>query len=110
LNSCQYLENINVWCGSQFLIEKDALEMMAIYSPENVCELNLIYLRYLKPKLSSEEFEYFLISWANRLPLKPLSLIISDRYHVKSRDSIAKNAEIANKYIKLGIIKKYRIN
>ena len=39
--SCQHLENIEIWCGDGFLGEKNALEMVANYSPKDFCELNL---------------------------------------------------------------------
>jgi len=38
-SSCQYLESICIWCDDKFLSEKVVLEMVAKYSPKNVCEL-----------------------------------------------------------------------
>src|SRR5581483_6855085 len=65
-NSCHYLESINIWCGGDFLNEKDALEMVAKYSPRNFRELNLVYIRSLQSKLSPEELESFFVSWERR--------------------------------------------
>ena len=79
--------------------------MVAEYSPKYFCELELVYkYDYLKLKLQSEELESFFVNWANRIPQKSLSLIISDRYNM---NSLVKNMEIINKYIKAGIIKKF---
>ena len=105
-NSCQYLESIDIWCGYEYLSEKDALEVAAKYSPENVCELKFIYDGHFKPDLSLEEWESFFINWANRLPQKSLVLTISG-HHCKGFITIAKFRKITNKYIKLGVIKKF---
>src|SRR5204863_5301269 len=109
-NSCQYLESIDIWCNGAFLSEKESLEMVAKHSPKNVCELNLVYHGHNPPSttLLSEELESFFIIWANRIPQKSLSLnITSSYYYEKSFDKIPENMEIINKYIKLGVIKKF---
>jgi len=93
---------INIWCGGAFLNEKNALEMVAKYSPKNVNEFKLSYKGKLQSELASEELESFFISWANRLPQNSLSLIVSS-----GSGSLAKHKKIIDKYIKLGIIKKF---
>jgi hypothetical protein len=104
-NNCQYLESIYIWCGGVFLSEKNALEMVGKYSPKNVCELRLVYQRtLLQSELLPEELESFFISWASNISKKPLSLIVSG-YPATSFD--AENMKIIDKYIKLGIIKKF---
>jgi len=106
-NSCQYLESIVIWCGrygEELLNEKDALEIVVKYSPESFCQLTLNYIGYSHSILSPEELESYFVIWASRSPQKSLSLIISGYYGGTSLD---KNMEIINKYIELGIIKKF---
>src|SRR2546421_6932772 len=50
----------------------------------------------------------FFVSWANRIPQISLSLIIlRDKPHTFKSDD--ENMKIIRKYVKLGIIKKFRI-
>jgi hypothetical protein len=70
-NTCQYLESIKIWCGGEFLSEKEALEMVAKYSPKNFNELKLyITIYYYSSRLSKlplpEELESLFVSWTNR--------------------------------------------
>ena len=62
LNDCQYLESIKIWCGNEFLSEKEALEAVAKYSHKNFSELILYRLFEVQFKLLPEEFESFFIS------------------------------------------------
>jgi hypothetical protein len=61
----------------------------------------------LESQFLQEELESFFIGWANRIPQKSLSLNVSARYYIKSFDNSAENKEIIDKYIKLGVIKKF---
>ena len=104
-SNCQYLESINIWCGDEFLSEKNALETVAKYSPKNIYELIFYHLYDLNSELLPEELESFFISWTNRIPQKSLSLCLID--FDCYRDSLVKNMKIINKYIELGVIKKF---
>ena len=84
--------------------EKNALGIIAKYSPKNFCELKLVYGRRLQSELQSEELESFFVSWADRIAQKSLSLFASGRYNGSGLD---KNIKIINKYIKLGVVKKF---
>ena len=106
-NSCQYLESIYIWCGDEYLSDKIALKMVAKFSPKNVCELKLIYTNNMESALPSEELESFFINWANRIPQKSLSLTLSGSGYYRL-GGISKNLEIINKYIELGVIKKFK--
>ncbi|RIA97865.1 hypothetical protein C1645_801570 [Glomus cerebriforme] len=104
--SCQYLESFNIWCGGEFLSEKETLEVIAKYSHKNIYELILNYLDYTGPKLLPEELEDFFISWKNRISQGSLSLVVIN-YDTNSSDINDKNLEIIDKYIKLGVIKRF---
>ncbi|RIA87719.1 hypothetical protein C1645_877854 [Glomus cerebriforme] len=109
-NNCQYLESINIWCGSEFLSEKEALELVVNYSHKNLYEIILYHMYFTRSKLLPEDLESFFISWINRVPQKSLCLIINHCYDIKdSLDTNYENMEIINKYIKLGIIKKFEV-
>jgi hypothetical protein len=51
LNSCQYLKSIKIWCGGDYLSEKEALETILKYSHENVCEIILYHLYCVQSRL-----------------------------------------------------------
>ena len=105
-NSCEYLESINVWCGNWYLNEKELLEGVAKYSPKNFFELK-IYNQSIS-ELIPEDLESFFISWGNRLPQKPLTLIISkDGICNYGLDVNEENIRTIEKYKQLGIIKKF---
>jgi hypothetical protein len=105
-NGCQHLEIIKLWCGGLFLNEKEALETVVKYSSKNIYELIFYHLYDLHSELSPEELETFFISWSNRIPQKSLSLIIVNN-DSNSLDKNDKNLKIIEKYINLGIIKKF---
>ncbi|PKY59606.1 hypothetical protein RhiirA4_482480 [Rhizophagus irregularis] len=107
-NSCKYLESIKIWCGGKFLSEKQALEMTVKYS-QNINELILYHKFTIQFNLLPEELESFFVNWTNRVPQKSLSLVIIT---YDEKDSLVKNdenIEIINKYIKLGVIKKFKV-
>src|SRR5204862_237956 len=56
-NGCQYLESIKIWCGGEYLSEKEALEAFVKYSHKNIYELILYYLNYVESELLPEELE-----------------------------------------------------
>jgi hypothetical protein len=103
-DSCQNLESINIWCGGEFLSEKEALEMVVKYS-QNIRKLILYNQSDVQFKLlSGELLESFFINWTNRIPLKSLSIVVVN-YDTNSLDT----NDIINKYRELGIIKEFRI-
>ena len=108
-NSCQYLESIKIWCDDKFFSEKEALEAFVKYSHKNVSELILYHIFDTLVELLPEELESFFISWTNRIPQKPLSLIIYDWDTDYSLDTNEENMEIIKKYTKLGVIKKFKV-
>ncbi|RIA97845.1 hypothetical protein C1645_871085 [Glomus cerebriforme] len=108
LKNCQYLESIKIWCGGEFLSEKEALDTFIKYSNENTYEIILYHSYNTRSKLFPEELESLFISWTNRVPQKPLSLIIV-KYCEDSLDTNPKNMKIIEKYIKLGVIKRFKV-
>ena len=106
-NSCLYLESIRIWCGDYYLSEKDFLEIVAEYSPRNFHELELYYKYDLRSELLPEELKSFFINWTNRIPQKPLSLIIICNDAVSTIANNDENMQIIEDYIELGIIKKF---
>src|SRR6266542_5024791 len=109
-NSCQYLENIKIWCGDPFLSEKKALEAFAKYSHENISELILYHLYNLQYELYSKELESFFISWTNRIPQKSFSLVIINYNNsTNSLEMNDENMKIIKKYTELGVIKKFQV-
>ncbi|PKB96656.1 hypothetical protein RhiirA5_506886 [Rhizophagus irregularis] len=109
-NSCKYLESIKIWCGGSFLSEKQALETVVKYS-QNINELVLYHLYITQFILLPKELESFFINWSNRVPQKSLSLVIIVYLYEEntSLDKNDENIEIINKYIKLGVIKKFKV-
>ncbi|PKC07323.1 hypothetical protein RhiirA5_500754 [Rhizophagus irregularis] len=109
-NNCKDLESIKIWCGGKyFLTEKEALEAFANYS-QNTYELILYYQskELFESPLHPEELESFFIKWTDRKPQKSLSLVVVN-YNIYSLNTNDKNIEIINKYIKLGIVKKFKV-
>ncbi|CAB5323363.1 unnamed protein product [Rhizophagus irregularis] len=105
-----YIESIKIWCGVKyFLTEKEALEAFANYS-QNTYELILYYQskELFESPLHPEELESFFIKWTDRKPQKSLSLVVVN-YNIYSLNTNDKNIEIINKYIKLGIVKKFKV-
>ncbi|CAG8635639.1 13802_t:CDS:1 [Funneliformis mosseae] len=98
LDSCQALESIKMWCGHDFLNEKEFLEVIASFSPKNFNELKL----YNDTReLFREDMESFLLSWGNRIPHKPLKLFVTT---LELNEEIITTIE---KYRKLGVIRKF---
>ncbi len=108
LSSCQYLESIKIWCGGEFLSEKEALEMIVKYSHKNMCEIMLYHLYDIQSRLFPEELESFFVNWTNRLPQKSLSLIVVNNDE-QSLDGNDENMKIIEKYTKLGVVKKFKV-
>ena len=107
LHSCQYLESVMIWCCDDYLSEKDIFRVFVTYSPKNFHELKLHYYPDVESELLPEELESFLASWADRVPLKSLSLI-TIRNDSDTLDKIDENMKIIEKYIRLGIIKGFK--
>ncbi|RIA97025.1 hypothetical protein C1645_856052 [Glomus cerebriforme] len=110
LKSCQYLESIKIWCGGgEYLNEKELLEIIAKYSPKNFYELKINYIYYTRSEIIPEDLESFFLNWKNRLPQKPLSLILIKNYESISLEVNEGNMEVIEKYKRLGVIKKIKI-
>ncbi|PKC16696.1 hypothetical protein RhiirA5_406750 [Rhizophagus irregularis] len=110
LKSCKYLESFQIWCSGVFLNEKEVIEAVVKHSHENFSELILFHLFEEHQRLLPRELESLLISWKNRVPLNPLSLvIITDNDLIKSLDKYKENREIIKKYIKAGVIKEFKV-
>ncbi|GBC09444.1 hypothetical protein RclHR1_08870009 [Rhizophagus clarus] len=107
--SCQYLESIKIWCGGSFLNEKEALGIVVNYS-KNIYEIILDYKDDVEFEMLPEDLEIFFVNWSNCLPQRALSLvIIYDIYIINNLDDNDENMKIIDKYIKLGIIKKFKV-
>ncbi|RIA98786.1 hypothetical protein C1645_870402 [Glomus cerebriforme] len=107
-NCCQYLEGFIIWRGRDFLNEKEVLETIVKYSPKNFYEIIFQHINIIYSVLIPEELESFFINWTNRVPQKSLSLVIVNDGS-NSLDTSDGNIEIINKYIELGVIKKFEI-
>ena len=105
-NDCQYLESLKIWYKSKIMNESKMLETVVKYSPKSFHEFGFDYVDYIQLVLPKEELETILISWSNRVPLKPLSLII-DEDSFNSLDT-EENKKLIDKYIDLGIIKEFK--
>ncbi len=120
LNNCQQLESIKIlyddynyfeYYEDEDLIclnEEELLEIVAKYSPKSFYELKISYGYGVHSKLFSEKLEFFFINWMNRVPQKPLSFNIIKKYNAKSLVVKEENMKVIEKYIKLGIIKKFK--
>ncbi len=112
LNNCQQLESIKIlyddYDDCADLNEGELLEVVAKYSPKSFYELKISYGYGVHSKLFSEKLEFFFINWMNRVPQKPLSFNIIKKYNAKSLVVKEENMKVIEKYIKLGIIKKFK--
>lgn len=91
----------DIWCENEFLSEKETVKAIVKYS-QNIYELVLCHSLYKQPiKLHPEEMESILTIWANRVPKKPLSLVIYN--------TIDENKDIIKKYCKLKVIKEFKV-
>jgi len=108
LNHCQQLESIEIRSGhvldSNHLNGSKILEVIVNCSPRKFYELKIFLNNMLE--LFPEELEPVLISWANRIPQKPLSLIINCPASLRIKKE---NIETIEKFKKLGVIKKFEI-
>ncbi|RIA81347.1 hypothetical protein C1645_837155 [Glomus cerebriforme] len=105
--SCKYLESIEIWCGDEYLNDKEVLELIVKFSPRNFCELKIYYVIDARSEILPEELEKFFIDWKNRIPQKSLSFIITKGSRAKSLEIKLENMKVIEKYKKLGIIKKF---
>jgi len=111
--NCQGLESIKIICvGSDHQrkerIFKEIFEAVTKYSPESFYEFKLYAMDLSGP--FPEDLESFLISWGNRKPQEPLSLIVvkhSDDEWYDILEEHEENVKVIRKYIKLGIIKNF---
>jgi hypothetical protein len=95
--NCQYLESITIWCGYSYLTEKEVLDTVLNYSPNNFHELKLYSSFNLD--VTPGDLESFFISWNNITPKKLLNLIFIEVFVNEE------NLKILEKYEDLGIIK-----
>ncbi|RIA89151.1 hypothetical protein C1645_876899 [Glomus cerebriforme] len=102
LKNFQYLEYFTIWCGKEFLSEKEALEAVVKYSNKNFYEL-ILDLNFIGANLLPEDLESFFNSWKNRIPQKSLSFVITN--YDKSSVEYDHNMKIVEKYSELGVIK-----
>ncbi|RIA86405.1 hypothetical protein C1645_829324 [Glomus cerebriforme] len=112
-NNCQYLESITVWCGYCILSDKEVLELVVKYSHKNFYEIIFNYVgQYLETEteLLPEELESFLINWTNRVPQKSLSFVIRNLINISYGIDGDDNMKIINKYIELGVIKRFKVS
>ena len=102
-NSCQYLESLKIMYVGEILSAK-VLESVAKYSPKSFYELKIHY--YSHSSLCPEELESFFISWKNRTPMKShiLNGDYDYNYNFEEND---KNMKIIEKYINLGVVRKF---
>jgi hypothetical protein len=108
LKGCRQLERIKVHCGGRLLDERELLNMIVEFSPETFCELKIFYEGYVTSSCL-EGSEPFFIRWADRVPLKSLSLIIvrgfgSFPLRVKEEDM-----EVIENFKSLGVIRNFEI-
>ncbi|GBB87590.1 hypothetical protein RclHR1_14050007 [Rhizophagus clarus] len=103
--SCQNLESIEIWCGDNYLNDKQVLDIVANYSPRNFYELKLYYVINTKSEILSNELEKFFINWKNRTSQKSLSFII-EGYNLELTNEIMK---VIEKYKKFGTVKECEI-
>ncbi|GBC06956.1 hypothetical protein RclHR1_07160014 [Rhizophagus clarus] len=117
-NGCQHLESIKVSFYDYglkekkmldyYLKEKEMLEIVSKYSQKNFYELKIYH--GVPSNLQSKDLESFLMSWKNRIPFIPITLI-------NIRDDSLNLPLIANEeimrvieqYKKLGIIQKFKV-
>ncbi|GBB84232.1 hypothetical protein RclHR1_10860002 [Rhizophagus clarus] len=106
-NCCENLESIKIWCGKDYLNEKEALEAIVKYS-RNIDELILYHQLRVQYELLPEELESFFINWTDCKSQKSISLVVVN-YDANSLDKNYENIEIINKYIKLGVVRKFKV-
>jgi hypothetical protein len=116
LDGCQQLESIELWCENDSVnlfgidFESEILMIIAKDSPKTFHELKMRY--DVGENMTSHDLETFFMSWANRTPLKPISLIVPcryDRYDINGFPHTKENVEVIEKYRKLGVIKEFKV-
>ncbi|PKY48631.1 hypothetical protein RhiirA4_464276 [Rhizophagus irregularis] len=109
LNNCQYLEIIKVRYGDEWFNGKTIFKVLANYSQKYFYGLNLnCYYSKIVDKLH-EELEEFFINWQDHISQRSLSLIINTGYSKNVISEVyGKGMKTTiDKYMKLGIIKKF---
>jgi len=87
--------------------ESKMLETVVKYSPKSFHEFGIVCVDYVYPsELLPEELESSLISWSNRIPLKPLLLIVDDFIYL---NGLVENKKIIDKYNDLCTIREFKI-
>ncbi|PKC62397.1 hypothetical protein RhiirA1_465177 [Rhizophagus irregularis] len=114
LINCQYLESIKIRCGKDCLSEKEVLETVARYSPNNFRELK-IHHHITCSDASPNDLESFFMCWERRTPKKLLSFIIigelpftiigNMEYHLYCGYNSFEALKVIEKYENLGTIK-----
>ncbi|EXX52447.1 uncharacterized protein OCT59_028823 [Rhizophagus irregularis] len=107
--NCRYLESIKIWCGEEYLNEKEVFDTVVNYSPSNFCELK-IYNNSKSDFVSPKDLESFFIKWKNRKSKKSLKLIFLKDSKINGRrhyglDEFKENMKIIENYKNLGVIK-----
>ncbi|GBB92391.1 hypothetical protein RclHR1_00200024 [Rhizophagus clarus] len=80
---------------------REFFEILVNYSPKNFHELEIVFY---ESKEEFKELEEYFINWKNRIPLKPFFLII---YTWEYREAL-KGRMVIEKYMKMGVIKKFQ--
>ncbi|GBB92401.1 hypothetical protein RclHR1_00200034 [Rhizophagus clarus] len=108
LNNCQYLENIKIWCGDDYLNDKELLNVLVNHSPKYFHELGIFYCSINKSSIIlPKELDEFFMNWKNRLTQESISLTIYKNFDGIGLDANLENMEIINKYMKMGLIAKF---
>ncbi|CAB4389915.1 unnamed protein product [Rhizophagus irregularis] len=104
LISCQYLESIKILCGNYHLSEKEVLETVVKYSPNNFRELKIQHTT--NSDAFPNDLESFFISWERRTQKKLLSFMIIDyKEYNYNYGNFCEVLEVIKKYVDLGTIK-----
>ncbi|GBB99912.1 hypothetical protein RclHR1_03680007 [Rhizophagus clarus] len=105
-DGCQYLESIKIWCGGLFLNDMRALQIVMKYS-KNINEIVLDYRNNVRFKILPKELETIFMNNTSR---KPFSLVVNNDFDIiNSLDKNGENIKIIEKYIKLGMIKRFKV-
>ncbi|GBB99908.1 hypothetical protein RclHR1_03680003 [Rhizophagus clarus] len=107
LGGCQYLEGIKIWCGDSYLNDKEALEAVMKYS-KNISEIVLDYQDDVQTRMLPEDLES--IFTRNILQRRSFLLVVNNYFDITNGlDKDEENMRIIRKYVKLGVIKRFRV-
>ncbi|GES97884.1 hypothetical protein GLOIN_2v1573959 [Rhizophagus clarus] len=108
LKSCNYLKSIKIRIRGNFL--KEVWNVIVKHSLENISEVILDHENCeISTNFLPKELVFYFTSWGNRVPQTLLSLVIICDHCKKCLDENEENMKIINKYIKLGVIKDFKI-